>query len=177
MKNSFFVNENQLIDWVEAAEDIKESFGINKALGYLIGEKFYNVVSILCSDQKAINHIDEQRKKTNNKSIQENGSGKNKSETDLDKEYKELTKRMNAAKEVLIEFSKLIRKTFEANAIRKYLNSNPRFGSLGHIFSEEQHKFWVEKGVVEHSVETEIEDAFIFGEMIKYLDIKMGWFD
>ena len=84
---------------------------------------------------------------------------------------------MNAAKEVLIEFSKLIRKTFEANEIRKYLSSNPRFGPLGHVFSEKQHKSWVEKGVVEHSVETEIEDAFIFGEMIKYLDIKMGWFD
>jgi hypothetical protein len=59
MKNSFFVNKNQLVEWVKAAEDIKERFGINKALGYLIGEKFYNIVSILCSDRKMINHIDE----------------------------------------------------------------------------------------------------------------------
>jgi hypothetical protein len=99
--------------------------------------------------------------------MQEIGYRKYKSSTDLDNEYKERTKRMNAAKEVLIEFSKLIRKTFEVNEIRKYLNSNPRFGPLGHIFSEKQNKFWVEKGVVEHSIETEIEDAFIFGEMIK----------
>ena len=85
---------------------------------------------------------------------------------------------MNAAKEILIEFSNLIKNSFEIYEIREYLESNPRLGSLGHILSETQHKYWVEKGSVEHSIDTEIKDALIFGEMIKYLDIKIGgWLD
>ena len=76
MKNPFFVNENQLIEWVEAAKDIKERFGINKALGYLIGEKFFDVVNNLCSDQKMINYIDEQREKPDYNPIQEIENGK-----------------------------------------------------------------------------------------------------
>lgn len=39
------INENQLKEWVEAAGRIKEDFGIDRALGYLIGEKFYSIVS------------------------------------------------------------------------------------------------------------------------------------
>lgn len=39
MRNSFFADEGQLSKWVEAAETIEEEFGIDKALGYLIGEK------------------------------------------------------------------------------------------------------------------------------------------
>ena len=62
MGNSFFVNENQLIEWVEAAEGIKERFGIDKVLGYLIGKKFYGIVRILCSDRKMINDMDKRRK-------------------------------------------------------------------------------------------------------------------
>lgn len=75
------------------------------------------------------------------------------------------------------EFSSLIKKSFARQEIRKHLDSNPRFGLLGHIFSEKEHRFWVKKGAVEHSIETEIEDALIFGEMIKYLGIKTEWFD
>lgn len=40
----YFINENQLDHWVEAAENIKEGFGIDEALGYLIGEKFHGLV-------------------------------------------------------------------------------------------------------------------------------------
>ena len=57
------------------------------------------------------------------------------------------------------DFSSLIKHSFERQEIRKYLDSNPRFGPLGHIFSEKEHRFWIEKGAVEHSIETEIEDA------------------
>ena len=37
MKNSYFTNEDQLQQWIEAAESIKEEFGIEKALGYING--------------------------------------------------------------------------------------------------------------------------------------------
>jgi len=33
-----FINDNQLQEWVDAAEGIAEDFGIEKGLGYLIGE-------------------------------------------------------------------------------------------------------------------------------------------
>ena len=46
MQAPYFTNENQLQQWIEAAEIIKEEFGIEKALGYLIGEKFYDIVKI-----------------------------------------------------------------------------------------------------------------------------------
>ena len=43
---SFFESNKALInEWVEAALNIKEQFGLDKAAGYLIGEKFYNFVS------------------------------------------------------------------------------------------------------------------------------------
>ena len=43
--SKILVNENQLKEWIEAAEQIKDSFGIDRALGYLIGEKFYDIIS------------------------------------------------------------------------------------------------------------------------------------
>ena len=73
------------------------------------------------------------------------------------------------AREVLIEFSKLIKESFESYEIKKYFDSNPRFGAFGHTTSEEEHKFLVEKEAIEHSLETEVEDALIYGEMRDYL--------
>ena len=104
MKNSFFINGNQLDEWIKAAENIRESFGPQKALGYLIGEKFYNTIRSIHSSRRIIKSIEEQRKKAN-----------------------------------------------------------------GHVLSEEEHELMVSKGAIEHSLETEIEDAFIYGEMVKYL--------
>ncbi len=33
------------------------------------------------------------------------------------------------------------------------------------------HKVFIEKGVVEHSLETEISDSLILGDMMKYFDL------
>lgn len=44
--------------------------------------------------------------------------------------------------------------------------------AMGRIALEEEHDFMMSKGVVEHSIETEIEDALIFGEMRKYFQIE-----
>ena len=62
MKNSYFVNKNQLQEWVSAAESIKERFGIEKALGYLLGEKFYNLVKDLKISREMVSTIDGKRK-------------------------------------------------------------------------------------------------------------------
>ncbi|MBF0559639.1 MAG: hypothetical protein HQL08_12765 [Nitrospirae bacterium] len=39
-------DKQHLQDWVNAAEGIEERFGIDKAMGYLIGEIFYNSVFV-----------------------------------------------------------------------------------------------------------------------------------
>jgi hypothetical protein len=159
MKDSFFTNENQLAEWIKAAEDIRESFGLHKAMGYLIGEKFYNTIRFVYSSRKVIKAIEEQREKADY----------NPSRTNLDDMHERQLKRIEMAREVLIEFADLIKKSFDPYEINQYLKSNPRFGAFGHILSEEEHEFMVNKGFIEHSLETEIEDAFIYGEMVKYL--------
>ncbi len=45
--SKIFTNPNQIREWVEAAEGIQDQFGTDKALGYVIGEKFHNLVKIL----------------------------------------------------------------------------------------------------------------------------------
>ena len=171
MKNSFFVDEDQLTKWVEAAVNIKESFGIDKALGYLIGEKFYNIIRIRYSAQEMIRTIDEQRKKPDYNPIRE-GEGEFKTTMNLDEVYEKEIKKIDTVREVAIEFADLIKDSFEPHEIRQYLYCNPRLGALGHVCTEEEHKFFVEKGAVEHSVEGEIKDALILGEIKKYLGIE-----
>lgn len=39
------------------------------------------------------------------------------------------------------------------------------------ILSEEEHKEFVEKEVIEHSLETEINNSLILGDMMKYFDL------
>lgn len=170
MKNSFFTDENQLKKWVEAAVNIKESFGIDKALGYLIGEKFYNIIRIRYSAQEMINTIDEQRKRPNYNPIRE-GKGEFQTTMNLDEVYEKEIKKIDIVREVAIEFADLIKDSFEPHEIWQYLYSNPRLGALGHVCTEKEHKFMVEKGAVEHSAESEIKDALILGEIKKYLEV------
>jgi len=169
MKNSFFTNENQLSEWIEAAKGIRESFGIGKALGYLIGEKFYNIIHLIYSYRKTIKSIEEQRKKSDYNPIDEYEAEGVKFVTNLDEDYELRLKKIEMAREILVEFAGLIKKSFTPYEIRKYFDSNPRFGAFGHTMSEEEHKFLVEKGAIEHSLETEVEDALIYGEMRDYL--------
>ena len=44
---------------------------------------------------------------------------------------------------------------------------------MGHITSEEQHEFMVSTGAVPHSIETEVQDALILGDMMKYFGINV----
>ncbi len=39
------------VDQCETAEDIREAFGLQKALGYLIGEKFLNFLQVVDQDK------------------------------------------------------------------------------------------------------------------------------
>ena len=156
MRNSFFVDEDQLSKWVEAAETIEEEFGIRKALGYLIGEKFYNVAHIFRSARKTIKSIEGQRKKPDYNPIREFGEGEHKFTTNLDEVYREEMKKLDVEEEILTEFANLIKSSFGPHEIQGYFDSHPRLGALGHVCSEEEHKFMVKKGAVEHSIDTEV---------------------
>ena len=171
MKNSYFSNENQLQQWIEAAESIKEEFGIEKALGYLIGEKFYNIVSDNLFARKMVRTIDEQRKQPNYNPVKKYDKGSTKRTINLDEQYREYEKRVIQTEQIMTEFANLIRSSFEPYKIRNYFDSNPRLGSFGHTMTEEDHDYLVRHGAIEHSIETEVEDALILGDMMKYFHI------
>lgn len=169
MKHSYFTDEKQLENWVSAAKNIRGKYDLKKALGYIIGEKFYNLCKDCRNNQEIMARIKEERKKPdyNPKKIVSGG----KYIIDLDKDYEEAEKKVTALKGILTDFSEMIKDSFTKQEIDKYLGSNMRFGAMGHILSKEEHKEFVEKEVVEHSLETEINDSLILGDMIKYFDL------
>jgi len=169
MKHSYFADENQLDNWVSAAENIRVKYGLEKALGYIIGEKFYNLCKDCRNSQERMARIKEERKKPdyNPKKIVSGG----KYIIDLDKDYEKSEKKFTALKGILTDFSEMIKGSFTKHEIEKYLDSNMRFGALGHILTEEEHKEFVEKEVIEHSLKTEINDSLILGDMMNYFDL------
>ncbi|MDQ7787533.1 MAG: hypothetical protein RDU01_07985 [Thermodesulfovibrionales bacterium] len=168
---NIFSNENQLQEWVEAAEGIKDRFGIDKALGYLIGEKFYTLVDTQQFSRKRIRNIDEERKFPDYNPIRERIYGNRKFVENLDETYEAEKERIAEAADLLIKFTGLIKSYFEPYEIKEYFESHPRLGVHGHIATDEEFDFLVSKGAIEHSIDTEIDDAIIFGKMKKYFGI------
>ncbi|NLJ38130.1 MAG: hypothetical protein GX432_05130, partial [Candidatus Atribacteria bacterium] len=58
---SIFAYENQPELWVEAALNIQKRYGITKALGYVIGEKLYNILVMHNTSLIKLQKIDELR--------------------------------------------------------------------------------------------------------------------
>lgn len=168
-----FTNNNQIEEWVEAAEGIQHQFGIEKALGYVIGEKFYALVSMLHASRTMISAIDKERKKPNYKPIRERTYGNSRLIENLDETYEDEKAKIIEADGLLVKFVFLINQSFSPHEIHKYFNSHPRLGIHGHILTEEQHNCMISSGAVEHSIETEVEDALIFGDMMKYFGINV----
>ena len=171
MKASFFVNENQLQDWIEAAENIKEGFSVEKALGYVIGEKFYSVLRAADSYRDTLKEIEEEKCQPNYNPIRIYSLGKHgESREKRDETYEKTKERVSQEEGILEEFVRLVEGTFARHEIEAYFNSHPRLGSMGHIVSEEEHAFMVEKGMVERTVETEAEDALLFDRIKKHFN-------
>jgi len=170
VKHSYFYDEDQLEKWISAAEDIRDELGIEKALGYLIGEKFYNLVSDYRTEQKLIFNLNKKRKSPGYEPIVNVSSSGQK--INLDEEHTISRRKAIELKEVLADFAELISASFNRQEIEDYLNSGSRLGTLGHTATEETHKFFIEKGVVEHSLDTEIDDSLILGDMMKYFGLK-----
>ena len=166
-----FINNNQLQEWVQAAEGIAENFGIEKALGYVIGEKFYNLLSLLHDARKTVREIDEKRKQPDYNPVLVTKYNDKEFITNFDEMYEHDKERIPEAEKLLTEFTELIRGAFEPYEIRQYFQSHPRLGVHGHVATEEQYDFMVSKGAIEHSLDTELEDALIFVDMMKYFGI------
>lgn len=167
--NRIFANPDQLEDWVKAAGGIREKFGTRKALDYLIGGKFYGLAAVLHSAGRIVRTIDEERKKPDFRPIQVTRYEDGEVAIDLDETYKNEKANVVEAEALLVEFVSLIRQTFPEDEIRKYFHSDPRLGL--HVFTKKEYEFLVMHGAAERTIETEIEDALIFADMMKYFGI------
>jgi hypothetical protein len=171
MGYTFFVNENQLRDWIVGAERVRDEYGVQKALGYVIGEKFYSVLQVAASYRETLKSIEEERRQPDYNPIRTYSLGKyGESVENRDETCEKTKKRVSEEKDILEELARLIEGTFARHEINAYFDSHPRLGAMGHIASEEEHAFMVEKGAVERTVETEASDALLFDEIKKYFN-------
>lgn len=93
--------------WIEqcqAARRIREAYGVDKALGYLIGEKLLTFIEAVNRDP--------------------------------------------AFAAELSQFVKEVRRIFEPDEIRRYLDTVERVGPLGHVTTPEEYEALREAGVV-----------------------------
>ena len=77
------------------------------------------------------------------------------------------------AEGLLVKFAFLINQAFKFHAIRKYLVSHPRLGVHGHISTKKQYEFRISNGAIPHSIETEVQDALLLGDMMKYFGVNV----
>ena len=169
--SKIFVNPNQLEEFVDAALGIQERYGIEKALGYLIGEKFYNLVKILHFNRTMARQIEEERKKPDYNPIVDMSSKGYRYVVNLDETYEEGKEIILEAEQLLPKFATMIKEAFEPHEIWKYFESHPRLGVHGHVETDEEYEFMVSHGAIEHSIDSEVEDALIFGDMLKYFGV------
>jgi len=167
--SKIFTNPKQLEEWVGAAEGIRDRFGTERALSYVIGEKFYNLVAILHSARKIVRTVDDERKKPGYNPIRVTKFKDSEIATNLDETYEDEKARITEAEELIVKFVCLIRQAFSPGEIGRYFDSHPQLGI--HISTKAEHEFLVKYGAMEHSIDTEVEDALIFGDMMKYFGI------
>jgi hypothetical protein len=84
-----FTNPNQLEEWVEAAEGIQDCHGIEKALGYLIGEKFYELVFTVHHTRKIARPIEKEKTKFDYNPVQVRELRRHQCAENLDEIYKQ----------------------------------------------------------------------------------------
>jgi hypothetical protein len=167
--SKIFTNPNQLEEWVDAALGIEDRFGIERALDYVIGDKFYNLVAILHSARKIVRTIDEERKKPDYNPIRVTKFKGSEVATNLEKTYEDEKANVIETEGLLVKFVFLINQAFSPHEILKYFHSNPQLGIL--ISTKEEHEFLVRHGAMEYSIDNEVEDALIFGDMMKYFGV------
>ena len=112
--------------------------------------------------------IEEERRKPDYTPVRQGRSRNHTHDEDLEETYQREKEVITEAEKLLTELATLIKQAFQPYEIRNYLESHPRFGAFGHIASEEEYDLMIRTGAIEHSLDTEVEDALIFGEMLRY---------
>lgn len=166
-----FANPYQLEEWVEAAGGIRDRLGSDKALNYLLGEKFYRLVAFLHDARKIIRTIDEERKGPDFDPVRVTKYKDSEIVTDLNETYEDEKAKIIEAEGLLVKFAFLINQEFPPHEIRSYFDSHPPLGIQNNISTEEDEEFLAKHGALEHSIETEVRDALIFGDMMKYFGV------
>jgi hypothetical protein len=105
-----FLNNNHLGDWIVKAEDLRTARGTSQALHYLIGEKFFNMVSLYRSfmDELPVNSPDIQHL---------SGDG-----THTGGPHDSTLIAVNELEEMLSEFAALINQSFEPYVVRGFFS-------------------------------------------------------
>lgn len=130
-------DREELIDeQIDAARNINDDFGIEKALGYIVGEKLFHLVEELSSCRN---------------------------------DPKPDPEAIRSVEALINTLSAKVVKTFSETELRNYFAANPRFGALGHVLSEDDHRLFVENDATKHTLDGEIKDALIMDEIKRYL--------
>jgi hypothetical protein len=148
-----------VIKYCEAAERIKEDFGLEDSLRYLIGEKFYYCLKQLRYSISFVHDIEELKKK----------NALPKTKRDLEKELAEEKKRIPELLQDRDLFVSKIKEIYEPCEIEDFLEGIPAFGAAEQFLSEETYTEWRNKGVLERDVVDEAEDSLILAEMREFL--------
>jgi hypothetical protein len=117
--------------------------------------------------------FEEERKKPDHNPIRAMTLKRQRYIKNLDQTYEQKKQIIMEAEGLLVKFAFLINQAFEAHEIRKYFASHPRLGFYGHVSTEEQYSFMVMHGAIEHSIEIEVQDDLILGDMMKYFGINV----
>lgn len=121
--------------------------------------------------RKIARQIEEARKKPDYNPLVDKSTKRHRYTENLDETYERKKEIILEAERLLPRFATMIKEAFESHEIRKYFESHPRLGAHGHVASDEQYEFMVSHGAIEHSLDTEVEDALIFGDMLKYFGV------
>lgn len=152
-----------------AAEGIKHDYGTDKAMGYLIGEKFYNVLKQIHYLIEKMHYIETERTKPGYNPIRKYKYSRKTYEENLDEIYKKSNKDIEELRKEKELFACEIKKLFFRNEIEGYLKNVYAFGAVAHNLSEDVYKKWRENGVLDNTASDDARDVLIAQEIRKLL--------
>ncbi len=148
-----------------ATERIKHDYGTDKAMGYLIGEKFYRVLNKIHYLIESIQYIDSEREKPGYNPIRKYKYSRKTYEENLDETYEKSNKDIEELRKEKELFACEIKKLFFRNEIEGYLKNAYAFGPCAHTLSESEYKEWREKGVIGNTASDDVSQRIILTEI------------
>ena len=146
--------------YCEAAANIREDFGLEKSLKYLIGEKFHSLLKQLHWSLSFVRRTEELKEKKK-----------------LPKTKKrDLERKLEYEKKLIPELMKdrdlfvaKIREIYEPYEIKGFLDNIMAFGAAEQFLTEDEYEEWLDKGALEKDIVDESEDILILEEMKELL--------